>query len=225
MQGKLIVFEGGEGSGKTTQIRHIRGWLETSGWFETLKSQGYVQQITVTREPGGTELSQSIRQLLLGYNGEEPMQARTELLLYAADRAQHVEYCLRPLLEQGTLILCDRYTDSTVAYQGYGRGLDHSLIAQLNQIATNGLVSDLTLWLDVPVEVGLHRTQQRGTSDRIEQADISFHHRVREGFVQLAKEYPDRIVRVDASLSEAEVTLAVQQAIALKFQEWYGEMR
>ncbi|HIK18063.1 MAG TPA: dTMP kinase [Leptolyngbyaceae cyanobacterium M33_DOE_097] len=225
MQGKLIVFEGGEGSGKTTQIRQIRAWLESSGWFEKLKSQGHLHQLVITREPGGTELSQSIRQLLLGYTGEEPMQARTELLLYAADRAQHVEYYLRPLLEQGALILCDRYTDSTVAYQGYGRGLEQALIAQLNQIATNGLVSDLTLWLDVPVEVGLHRTQQRGTVDRIEQADISFHQRVREGFMQLAQEHPERIVWVDASPSEAEVTLAVQQAIALKFQEWYGEIR
>jgi len=223
MQGKLIVFEGGEGSGKTTQIRQIRTWLESSDWFEKLKSQRHLHQLVVTREPGGTELSQSIRQLLLGYTGEEPMQARTELLLYAADRAQHVEHYLRPLLAQGALILCDRYTDSTVAYQGYGRGLEQALIAQLNQIATNGLVSDLTLWLDVPVEVGLHRTQQRGTVDRIEQADISFHQRVRAGFMQLAQEHPERIVRVDASPSEAEVTLAVQQAIALKFQEWYGE--
>lgn len=220
MRGKLIVFEGGEGSGKTTQIQHIQAWLKTSGWLAQLRSQNYLQNLVVTREPGGTEVCQQIRQLLLGHSGAEQIQAQTELLLYAADRAQHVGSLLEPQLAAGSLILCDRYTDSTVAYQGYGRGLRLDLIAQLNHIATGGLESDLTFWLDLPVESGLARTQNRGALDRIEQADLSFHQRVRAGFTELARLHPQRIVPIDANCSKATVTAQIQIAFEHKLTEW-----
>jgi dTMP kinase len=220
MRGKLIVFEGVEGCGKTTQIARSQSWLASSSLLRQLQEQGEVSHLLVTREPGGTELGQRIRQLLL-QPSPDPIADNAELLLYAADRAQHVEAQLKPELAAGALILCDRYTDSTVAYQGYGRGLDLRLIDQLNQTATNGLQSDLTLWLDLAVEAGLARTQKRGAADRIEQADLAFHQRVQQGFQELAIAHPQRIVRVDASYSEAEVTAQIQSILEQRLIEWY----
>jgi dTMP kinase len=222
MQGRLIVFEGVEGCGKTTQIQRSQQWLEESGWLEMLQAKGLVSQLISTREPGGTELGAELRQLLLNNANREPIQDRTELLLYAADRAQHVEAMLCPLLTEGALILCDRYTDSTVAYQGYGRGFELPLIHQLNQIATGGLESDLTLWLDLDAETGLARTRQRGMGDRIEQADLAFHHRVQQGFTELAHRYPHRITRIDATLPKAQVTAQIQTTLHQHLTEWYG---
>lgn len=222
MQGRLIVFEGGEGGGKTTQLQRSQQWLVESGWLKQLQTKGLIRELIVTREPGGTVLGQSIRRLLLETSGQEILQDKTELLLYAADRAQHVEGFLRPHLQQGALILCDRYTDSTVAYQGYGRGLDLQLIDQLNQIATNGLSSDLTIWLDLEATIGLERTQRRGMADRIEQADQSFHERVQQGFSQLATQHPQRIVRIDASQHETLVSQQVQAILTQAFQQWFG---
>lgn len=222
MQGRFIVFEGVEGCGKTTQIAQLKTWLHHSTVLEALQTQGHCSGLVVTREPGGTPLGEGIRHLLLHHTVEEdPMQNRTELLLYAADRAQHVEGFLRPYLAKGALILCDRYTDSTIAYQGYGRGLDRDLINQLNAIATGGLQSDLTLWLDVDVEVGLARAKRRGTGDRIEQATLDFHRRVQQGFMELAKADPDRIVRIDASLDESAVAKQIQATIQERFADWY----
>lgn len=218
--GKLIVFEGIEGCGKTTQIERSRHWLIESGWLTKLQTQRGVRDLILTREPGGTALGQGIRQLLL-HTHTEPIHDRTELLLYAADRAQHVEGFLRPHLETGAVILCDRYTDSTVAYQGYGRGLDFALIEQLNHIATQGLKSDLTLWLDLDVEEGLARMQQRGKRDRIEQASLEFHQRVRQGFAQLADSEPERFVRIDASGSEFEVADRITAALSQALTRWY----
>ncbi|MDB9312440.1 dTMP kinase [Spirulina sp. CS-785/01] len=188
MTGKFIVFEGGEGAGKTTQIQYTEQWLK--------QQCGEDFPVLVTREPGGTDLGQHLRHLLLEQGSP---QSRTELLLYAADRAQHVEEILKPALSQGTVILCDRYTDSTIAYQGYGRGLDLDLIQTLNFIATGGLESHLTLWLDVPVPVGLDRAQQRGKRDRIEQTHLNFHHRVHQGFLTLSQQHPHRITRINAN--------------------------
>lgn len=221
MKGKLIVFEGGEGCGKTTQLRQTHQWLQESGWLACLQAKGAVSQLVLTREPGGTELGQRLRQILLDHTGE-PIQPQAELLLYAADRAQHVAGLLQPLLAQGGLILCDRYTDSTLAYQGYGRGLDRELIDQLNQVATGGLTSDLTLWLDVPVEVGLARTRQRGLADRMEQADLAFHQRVYQGFTDLAAAHPQRIIQVDATPAVAEVTEQIQTILHQALSGWYG---
>ncbi len=217
-RGKLIVFEGGEGCGKTTQLARIETWLEGSGWWWQLQQAGYRDR-TTTREPGGGELCSQIRQLLLTPQ-DEAMTAKTELLLYAADRAQHVEGCLEPALKAGSLVLCDRYTDSTVAYQGYGRGLDLRLIDQLNTIATGGLRSDLTLWLDLEVEVGLGRALGRGKRDRIEEADLTFHHRVRQGFSALAAREGERVVRIDASLDLDGVTGAIVAVLEARFGEW-----
>ncbi len=222
MAGRLIVFEGGEGGGKTTQLERSRQWLEASGWLELLQNKGLAHQIVVTREPGGTELGLQLRQLLLNHAGQEPMQDRTELLMYAADRAQHVDGFLRPHLENNGIILCDRYTDSTIAYQGYGRGLDQVLITQLNQIATNGLQSDLTLWLNLDVDTGLARTRRRGTADRIEQSDRAFHQRVQQGFTELAQQYPERIVPIDATQPEDQVAAQIQTTLHTWFSRWYG---
>jgi dTMP kinase len=223
MRGKLIVFEGVEGSGKTTQLQRCSQWLEASGLLLCLGEFGKKTQLVVTREPGGTSLGLGLRKLLLEAGTDpipQPIEDRAELLMYAADRAQHIEEVLKPQLKLGAIILCDRYTDSTVAYQGYGRGLDLTLIQQLNQIATGGLESDLTLWLDLDAETGLKRARVRGSADRIEQADLAFHQRVQQGFAQLAANKPQRIVRIDASQSQDDVYLAIQEVLRQRFREW-----
>jgi dTMP kinase len=217
VNGKLVVLEGGEGCGKTTQLNRLSAWFaqKSDFPFTTLKT---------TREPGGSPLCQTIRQVLLTPDRDEVMQNRTELLLYAADRAQHVDAWLRPWLNEGALVLCDRYTASTVAYQGYGRGLDRPLIETLNQIATGGLEADLTLWLDLDPEIGLARAQARGTRDRIEQADLKFHQNVRSGFAALhdaqKKTNPDRFIRIDASQSMDLVEQDLIQAIERVLPDW-----
>ncbi|WP_016952776.1 dTMP kinase [Anabaena sp. PCC 7108] len=202
MSGKLIVFEGVEGCGKTTQMQMCSLWLETQG-----------VSVILTREPGGTELGSHLRRLLLEKSEDKPVGEVTELLLYAADRAQHIEQELKPNLAVGKYILCDRYTDSTIAYQGYGRGLSMSIINQLNNIATGGLESDLTIWLDVDVEVGLSRKRGQATLDRIEQETIAFHRRVQQGYTELAATYPSRIFRVDGSLSQEVVQKMIQEIL------------
>ncbi|PHM09491.1 dTMP kinase [Nostoc sp. 'Peltigera malacea cyanobiont' DB3992] len=205
MGGKLIVFEGVEGCGKTSQMQLCSEWLESLG-----------VSVVVTREPGGTELGVHLRRLLLEKSSAqgEPVAEVTELLLYAADRSQHVEQELKPNLAAGKYILCDRYTDSTIAYQGYGRGLNMSLINQLNNIATGSLESDLTIWLDVDVEVGLARKlSDKVGLDRIEQEAIAFHRRVQKGYAELAASYPSRIVRVDGSLSKEAVQELIQEIL------------
>jgi dTMP kinase len=218
--GKFIVFEGGEGCGKTTQLQKTQAWLLASDGDQRWPSEGGRPDLLLTREPGGTELCSQIRQVLLEPS-EELMDPCTELLLYAADRAQHVAHCLRPALQSGQWVLCDRYTDSTVAYQGYGRGLDQGLIHQLNQIATQGLQPDLTLWLDLDVEIGLSRAQTRGKRDRIEQADVTFHQAVRQGFQALAAAQPDRIVRIDASQDIDTVSRSIQTVLTAACDRWF----
>ncbi|MDB9320779.1 dTMP kinase [Nodularia spumigena CS-591/04] len=206
MAGKFIVFEGVEGCGKTSQMQLCSQWLQNLGI-----------SVVVTREPGGTELGLHLRRLLLEKVENQPIAEVTELLLYAADRSQHVEQELKPNLAAGKYILCDRYTDSTTAYQGYGRGLNMSLINQLNYIATAGLESDLTIWLDVDVEVGLAR-KQGDKFDRIEQETIDFHRRVQQGYSELAASYPSRIIRVDGSLSQAAVQEIIQEILREKLE-------
>lgn len=239
MRGKLIVFEGGEGSGKTTQIQRLYDWLNRHEAIATLIAKNALAGIKLTREPGGTALGQQIRQLLLSKRlPTEPLIAsKTELLLYAADRAQHVEETLMPWLKQGYWVLCDRYTDSTLAYQGYGRQLDLSLVDQLNQIATGGLKSDLTLWLEVPPAVGLARMQRRGQADRMEQASEAFHQRVSDGFAAIANAAPSEKSPEKSSSSsssssgptekiagdrpEEEVAAHIQQIIQQRLAQWY----
>ncbi|MFB8794596.1 MAG: dTMP kinase [Microcoleus sp.] len=212
MDGRLIVFEGVEGAGKTTQMQRLIHWLQASCFLST--------SLVATREPGGTELGKGLRRLLLDQGEGELVSDRAELLMYAADRTQHVETFLKPQLALGTMVLCDRFTDSTIAYQGYGRGLDLDLIQQLNAIATGGLQSDLTFWLDINVEVGLARVRARGERDRIEQADVEFHRRVQQGFAELARQNPDRIIRINADRTEDEVAQEIQAILSRSLAAW-----
>ncbi len=230
MLGKFIVFEGGEGAGKTTQLNLACEWLALSGWTDRIKNhmRAEYSPVLVTREPGGTILGTGIRKFLLDVTvtENESIDERAELLLFAADRAQHVASCLLPHLQHGSLVLCDRYTDSTIAYQGYGRGLDLHLIHQLNQIATQGLESDLTFWLDIDAECGLARTREREQdpeikADRMEANEIAFHQRLRQGFSELARQHPERIVRIEAHQSDAGVAQQIQGILEQRLQEWY----
>lgn len=228
MMGRLIVFEGVEGCGKTTQIQKLYDWFYSKDYkcLENAISTPSNHPIVLTREPGGTELGQMLRGIVLGqdhYQIRADIDYRTELLLYAADRAQHVSEYLLPHLKQGAIILCDRYTDSTIAYQGYGRGLDRGLIDQLNAIATHGLQSDLTLWLDLDVENGLARTQKRGAADRMEKSTLDFHHRVQKGFQDLAAAYPERIVRIDAQGTPDQVAQQIQSIVEERFRQWSSD--
>ncbi|MBE9124000.1 dTMP kinase [Tychonema sp. LEGE 07199] len=212
MKGKFIVFEGGEGAGKTTQMQRLIHWLQSSCYLKV--------GLVATREPGGTELGKQLRHLLLKQDSGELVSEMAELLMYAADRAQHVETFLKPELSKGTIVLCDRFTDSTIAYQGYGRGLKLNLIKQLNEIATGGLQSDLTLWLDIDVEAGLARVRARGERDRMEQADFNFHRLVQQGFGELAEEHKSRIVRINGDRSEDEVAQEIQTIVTRKLEAW-----
>jgi dTMP kinase len=204
MSGKFIVFEGVEGSGKTTQIQQTAAWLQNM--------YGRDKSVIVTREPGGTKMGQQIRQLLLDDLDSE-MSDRTELLLYGADRAQHVESLILPHLDRGDIVLCDRFTDSTIAYQGYGRGFDLAEIERVNQLATGGLQSDLTFWLDLDIAIGLQRVLARGKLDRIERSTLDFHQRVRQGYQDLANIYQSRIVCIDADRSESVIQMEIQATL------------
>ena len=186
--GLFITLEGGDGVGKTTQQALLS---------ERLRQEGYA--CLCTREPGDTALGKMLRDLLLY---RDPLARVTELLLYAADRAEHVSKVITPALAARQVVVCDRFTDSTLAYQGYGRKLDLEKIRQLNHLATGGLQPHLTLWLDLPPEVGLARAKAR---DRLEQERLEFHRRVYQGFQALAAAEPQRIVRVSAQGSPAEV--------------------
>lgn len=185
--GKFITFEGGEGSGKTTQIRLAAEWLKGCGI-----------PVFATAEPGGSPLGQKIRELLLN-RGAWTIGAEAELLLFAAARAQHVRETIRPTLDKGQWVLCDRFSDATLAYQGFGRGLDRSFIRELNAYASLSLSPDLTLLFDLPVEIGLARAGQRAAGlapetaeDRFEQEERAFHERIRRGYLTLAAEAPAR---------------------------------
>lgn len=202
MDGKLIVLEGVEGSGKTTQVAAIATWLRSH----------QSRQVITTREPGGTTLGKYLRQLLLQEEGTK-LHDRTELCLYAADRIQHLEEIIKPALEQGMIIICDRFTASTIAYQGYGRGLDQDLIAQFNYMATQGLQPHLTFWLSLDVRIGLQRVKSRGQSDRLEKADLTFHQRVQQGYQELAAQHPETFITIDASQSPERVTQEIQQIL------------
>jgi dTMP kinase len=180
-RGRFIVFEGIDGCGKTTQLEALRQWLPTSG----LLPPG--ARVIVSREPGGTALGQALRELLLHPpDGTAPVP-RAELLLYAADRAQHVETVLRPALDAGDWVLCDRFTGSTAAYQGYGRGWGEPLLRTLETVTTGGLQADLTLWLDVSVVESIRRRGGQ-IADRIEGEGESFLGHVRVGFSYLAEQ-------------------------------------
>ena len=203
----FISLEGIEGSGKTSLIKSLEKYFSSSG-----------KEVLVTREPGGCELGLEIRKIIL----HSEISSLAELLLFAADRAEHVETVIQPALDAGKIVLCDRYVHSTLAYQGYGRGLDIETIKQLNNLASSGLMPERVLVLDLEPEQGLGRAKSRAEySDRIkgdpeswtkfEEEELSFHKRIREGFLALAKESPELIKVIDASKTEAEV---LEQSIA-----------
>ncbi len=179
MNGRFVVLEGIDGCGKTTQLDYLAEWLPMSG----LMPQG--SMLHLTREPGGTSLGAALRQLLLHPPGEDLPEPITELLLYAADRAQHVSQLIIPALKKGDWILSDRFSGSTLAYQGFGRDLDVKVIEQLEIIATAGITPDLTLWLDIPVDESIGRRGSK-TDDRIEAEGSAFLSRVAKGFAVLA---------------------------------------
>lgn len=199
-EGVFITVEGMEGSGKSTQVGLLADYL-----------RGMQLCVTETREPGGTEIGETIRPVLLSPSSEE-ISAETELLLMLACRADHVERVIRPALERGEVVISDRYADATVAYQGYGRGIDLERIRGLNEAATGGLSPDLTVLLDLDVEAGLARVEGRSgkiRTDRFERETLEFHKRVREGYRDVASQEPDRVKVVEAN----EGTEAVQNRI------------
>ena len=183
-KGLFITFEGCDGCGKTTQIELLNKYLSDKG-YKTL----------LTREPGAKGLGEKLREILLNYDGD--VSPTCESFLFLADRAQHVDCIIKPALEDGKIILCDRHTDSTVAYQGYGRGLNLDRIHQLNTIATSGLKPDLTIVLDVDVETSMKRVGKE--KDRMESAGIEFFKRVRQGFLEIAKNEPQRVKVINSS--------------------------
>jgi len=180
MKGKFIVFEGIDGSGKTTQINQLSKWLNETNFIPKNN------QLVVTREPGGTKLGESIRSLLLDTSREKSPDSITELLLYAADRAQHINEIIRPSLNQGDWVISDRFCGSTLAYQGYGRKLDIKLIKDLENIATQGISPDITFLLDIPVDESIRRRISRN-DDRIEKEGREFLYNVSIGFKKLSK--------------------------------------
>ena len=201
-RGMFITFEGGDGSGKSTQIQSVRDWFESRG-----------REVIVTREPGGTELGTEIRRLV--QNGPEDVDARTEALLYAADRAYHVATVIRPALERGAVVLGDRYIDSSLAYQGAARSLGVDEIASLSAWATQGLYPSLTFLLDLPPEVGARR--RTDAPDRMERESMDFHERVRHEYLRLADAEPDRIVVIDAVGTVDEVFSEIRGVLVERF--------
>jgi len=192
--GVFIAFEGGEGSGKSTQATKLRDWFEERHF-----------DVVLTREPGGTDLGSQLRRVLLD-KGTGAVAPRAEALLYAADRAEHVHSVVRPALNRGSIVITDRYVDSSIAYQGSGRVLPSEDVLRISRWATEGLIPDLTILLDIPSAAGLARC---GTLDRLESEPLEFHERVRRSFLQLATVEPDRYLVVDASGTPEEVAKVI----------------
>lgn len=201
MNGLFITLEGVEGCGKTTQITRLADYLRGKG-----------REVVCTREPGGTPVAEKIRALLLDPAHKE-ISPTTELLLYEAARAQHVDELIRPALDAGKVVVCDRFADSTTAYQGAGRGLSAEAVTPLHALATGGLWPDLTVVLDLAAEEGLRRAGHVGPSDRLEQEPLEFHERVRAGFLEIAEREPYRVKIVDATQSPDEVAQAIQALV------------
>lgn len=191
----FITFEGGEGAGKSTAIKKI---------VERLQKEG--REIVLTREPGGTPIGEEIRSVILDKKNTD-MDVRTEALLYAASRRQHIVQKIIPSLKQGKIVLCDRFLDSSLAYQGYARGIGINKVYEMNQFATEGVEPDLTLFFDLDPEEGLRRIAANNNREvnRLDVEKLSFHQKVREGFLLLAKKFPHRFVVIDASQNAQKV--------------------
>ena len=215
MPGTFITFEGIDGSGKSTQLRLVSNVLKDHGC-----------DLLVTREPGGTTIGLRLRAALL--DAQEEVDPLTELLVFAADRAQHVRRVLRPALEEGQVVISDRYADATVAYQGAGRGFDPALVTEIVRLATEGLVPDLTLLFDVPVGESTNRTSRRSNArskpDRLDIEHSDFHERVREAYLRIAAAEPQRVKVVDTS-GPVEVTHERVKSILIPFLETRGHLK
>jgi dTMP kinase len=203
----FITLEGPEGSGKTTQARLLAGWLRERGY-----------EVVLTREPGGTDIGDQIRAVLLDADNTA-VDARTEILLYSASRAQHVAQRIRPALAAGQIVISDRYADSTLAYQGYGRELDLETLRRITAFATGGLTPDLTLYLDIPPEEGLQRRQLGGGEwNRLDAEALEFHQRVRAGYLELIRQEPERWAVVPANRSVEEVQVEIRTLVQGKLE-------
>ena len=189
-KGLFITFEGADGCGKTTQLKLLAEYLTNKGL-----------EVVITREPGAKGLGEKVREILLNYDGE--VSDRCESFLFLADRAQHIDMIVNPAIEQGKIVLCDRHTDSSVAYQGYGRGLSIDRISMLNNLAVNGRYPDMTLIFDIDVETSMTRVGEQ--KDRMESAGMEFFNRVRNGYLEIAKQEPDRVKVLDAKKSINEI--------------------
>jgi dTMP kinase len=213
MRGLFITFEGIEGSGKTTLISSVADSLRRGGHDPVL-----------TREPGGTDLGMALRKVLLDPGGTA-LDPVTELMLFGADRAQHVTEMILPALEAGRIVLCDRFADATLAYQGFGRGIDTETVRVVGNVARKGTRPDMTVLLDLPVETGLARVGRRNSENsnlsesRIDGEEIVFHSRVREGYLSLAGSEPDRFLILDAGMTPSELTETVMKEIAVRFAD------
>lgn len=203
----FITLEGPDGSGKSSQVEPLAEFLHRQG-----------RRVLTTREPGGTEISDQVRQILMRLENKS-MCPRTEILLFCAARAQLVEEVIRPQLAQGALVLSDRYADSTLAYQGYGHGTDLETLRRLLDFATGGLTPNLTLLLDINVEVGLRRRRSGGGEwNRLDAYELAFHRRVREGYLEMARREPQRWVLIDAGHPAQKVQAALQQAVLARLK-------
>ncbi len=189
-KGLFITFEGIDGCGKTTQINLLKEYLENKGY-----------NVLVTREPGAIGLGEKLREILLNYDGD--VSSNCESFLFLADRAQHIDTIIKPAIDNGTIVLCDRHTDSTVAYQGYGRELNLKQIHYLNNIATNNIKPDITFILDIDVETSLERIGKN--RDRMESAGIDFFNRVRNGYIEISKQEPNRAKLINGKNSIEEI--------------------
>ncbi|NLY86965.1 MAG: dTMP kinase [Clostridiales bacterium] len=186
MGGLFITLEGGDGAGKSTQIEYIEKFFKEKNCV-----------VVCTREPGGTRISEMLRNILLD-KGNAEMEAVTEMMIYAAARAQSVREFIKPALARGEIIICDRFVDSSIAYQGYGRKLGE-MVSEVNSIATGGLRPDITFWLDIDPKIGGVRAAKTGEPDRLERENLGFHYRVYEGYKKIAEKEPDRVKRIDAT--------------------------
>lgn len=201
MRGKFITIEGTDGSGKSTQLELLMDYLRKKG-----------ADVIFTREPGGTQISEKIREIILDVNNSE-MTGITEALLYAAARSQHVEEKIIPALEAGKIIICDRFVDSSIAYQGAARGLGAEKIMGINEAALHGIMPDMTLFFDLSPEKGILRKKNERALDRLEKEKMDFHEKVYEGYKNLCKKYPERIKPIDADRSIDEVHSEVIEVI------------
>jgi dTMP kinase len=203
----FITFEGTDGVGKSTQIKALSAWLTSQG-----------RRVVLTREPGGSPLSEKIRTLLL--DPRQSITPKAELFLYEAARVEHVEKIVRPALKRGTIVLCDRYTDATSAYQGFARRLDMAMIKTLNTIATSSLSPDLTLWLDRAPKIALNRASARNGKggDRLEREGVAFQHRVRAGYRALQKSHPSRIKRIPVQENPDATQKLIRLLVARKLK-------